>query len=154
LGDLLDGLGQLGHRRRVAGPVPGAEHTGAGQFLAEVRQMEIAGEGAGDVLGPPLRPGRDHLLGRGTVAGDAQLAELPDVVEHRLTGVLAQNLAEDFAEEADVSPELLRYLEPRGGPGLTSGFGHVRPPYRRAHADAAQSAHWKLIVTGCSATSQ
>ncbi len=60
-GDLLDRLGQLRHRRGVAGAVALPQYAGAVQLLAQVRQVEVAGEGAGDVLGPLVRPGGDQL---------------------------------------------------------------------------------------------
>jgi hypothetical protein len=92
-------------------------------LLRKVRQVEVAGEGPGDVLGPLQVPRGDELLTRRgrpvggggivVVGGDRELAELFDVGEQGWSAVLFQDSAQQLAEQPDVGPQRCRDLEPR-----------------------------------------
>ncbi|TWG84011.1 hypothetical protein L603_002200000220 [Cellulosimicrobium cellulans J34] len=113
LGDeLLERLGQRVVGRRGARRELGlalTQHAHAVVLLREVREVEVAREGARDLLGALHRQALDEGLGLGqhlargvVVRADRELAQALDVVEQVLAARLAQHGAEQTAEEADV----------------------------------------------------
>ncbi len=91
-------------------------------FLSEVGQVEVDRERASNLLGPIQRPAAyqgHHVFGRASAGprGDDRVPQLLDVREKIVTAVLAQNLAEQLAEQPDVAAQGLGHLEPGTLPG-------------------------------------
>ncbi len=124
--DLLGELGERlrqrvvdGARRRGGLTLP--QHADAVVLLGEVRQVEVAGEGPGDLLGALEREAGDDVgrLGQRRAAvvrpvgADGQLAQPLDVVQQVLPAGLAQHRAEQPAQQADVLTQQVGHLVAR-----------------------------------------
>ena len=120
---------QLGHGGRQRLPyrlIPGiafAQLADALMFLGQVGQVEVDGEGAGHLLGPVQVPRgdqhRDRVPGRirrliaGVPAGlDHRVPQLLHVGQQLRADRIADDLAEDVAEQPDVASHLLRQPGP------------------------------------------
>ena len=94
-------------------------------FLGQVGQVEVDGERSGYRLGPAERPAL-HQRGDLVVGfragrqprGDDPVPQILDVIEQILTCLLADDLAEDLAQQPDVPPHGRRELPAVGVAGV------------------------------------
>jgi len=103
-------------------------------FLGQVGQVEVDGEGPGDLLGLLQAPGRDQpddlVAGRGQVMFlalarlDHRAPQLFHVGQQLRAARVADDLAEDVAEQPDVAAHRL------GQRGPISITGAVTSPFR------------------------
>src|SRR5690606_33708750 len=99
-----------------------------------VDQVEVDGEGAGDVLGPVEGPRLHQLLrldggvvgyrGVLVMGGDGELAQPLHVVEQALAAVLGQDHSQRVAERPDVRTQRVRHLEAGDLAGTRGGWRH------------------------------
>ena len=134
--ELLERLGQRVVGRRGAGRelrLALAQDAHAVVLLREVREVEVAREGPGDLFGARHGQALDERLGLGehrvrpvVVRADRELAEPLDVVEQVLAARLAQHGAQQPAEEADVVAQRARdVVACEAAPGVTGVVGEV-----------------------------
>ena len=93
------------------------------EFFRQVRQVEVDGEGAGDLFSAgegPLAHERHDLRGRSSAGAgrDDGVPQLLDVRQEFVAAVLAQHLTEKFAEQPDIAAQQLGHLEPGTLPAL------------------------------------
>ena len=110
-----------------------AQHADAVVFLGEVDEVEVAGEGAGDLVGAGDRERFDErlrLVERARPAvecTDRERAQLLDVGEQVAAALFGQHSAEQIAEEADIGAKFGRQL----APGLGAPFNRANHTGRK-----------------------
>jgi hypothetical protein len=122
----------LGRLRTGVG-LAAAQHADAVELLRHVHEVEVAGEGPGDLLGALQRERGDELLrlrGPGRIAAvvgaDRERAQALHVLVERGLARLAEHLTEQLAQQVDVGADPLverRRGRPVGGGGCGGGGG-------------------------------
>ncbi|GAA2993387.1 hypothetical protein GCM10017559_12090 [Streptosporangium longisporum] len=130
--ELLDGLGQRLRQRLLTG-VADPQDADPEVLLGQVGEVEVAGEGPGDVHGAvdgPFGHHRGDLVDRDLPAArpDDGLAQSFDIGEQVIAAVFGDDLPEEFAEQPHVRAQLVGHLGDSGGTLCLLGHdgGHAR----------------------------
>ena len=114
-------LGQRFADRLLAG-IPLAQRADPLMLFGQVGEVEVDGERVRDGLGALQRPGGDHVayvvqgVIRGAARRDDGVPQALGVVEQFLAAGLAQHLAEQVAEQADIPAHRRRHVLAVGVP--------------------------------------
>ena len=120
-------------------------------LFGEVGEMEVARECPGNRRCTRQRPRRDQLLClafvRRVIPGsDHRTPQELDVSKQRGAAIFGDDLPEDLAQHADVTPELRRYLQAGGvPPGQDLRLGLASCAYSNESTSAARDASMMLL---------
>src|SRR5437899_1294515 len=140
---------QLPMRRKVGSAVALGQAPRAGVLFGESSAVEVAGERARHLLRATEPPRGGELFGLAfvpvVVAGtDDKTSQFLDVPQQVCAAVIGDDLPEHPAQQADVAPQRLGDLLPRGLPGLRQS-GSTETMYSSESTSASSDASMMLL---------